>query len=266
VAGGEAAAGIRAIADAIDRLLRDAHRGRLLRDGLQVVLAGRPNVGKSSLFNCLAGAGRAIVTPLPGTTRDLITEVVDIDGVPVTVVDTAGVRQVAADIVEAEGMARAAGARAIAGAVVVVLDGSDDLNDDDRAILRDTVSSPRVIVANKSDLPCAWPDAAAGGAVVRLSARTGAGLDALRAAILRAAGTAAPARDVPAITNLRHADLLARAREALARAGTAAAAQLPEELVLEDLGDARARLEEITGRRTPDDVLERIFSSFCIGK
>jgi tRNA modification GTPase len=264
VADGAAADEIAAVSTRLTALLADARRGRLLRDGVHVVLAGRPNTGKSSLFNSLAGAGRAIVTDTPGTTRDLISETVDIDGVPVTIVDTAGVRESPLDAVEAEGIARASAARAVAAVVVVVLDGAAPLEPDDDAVLRATTASPRIVVANKSDRPAAWRDEDVGSGVIRVSALTGGGIDTLRAALVEAAGGAA--RDVPAVTNMRHVDLLERAQTAIDRAGGAAGAGMPEELVLQDLGEARALLEEVTGRRTPEDVLERIFSSFCIGK
>jgi tRNA modification GTPase len=262
---GAAAGEIAAVTDRLAALLADARRGRLLRDGLHVVLAGRTNTGKSSLFNRFAGAGRAIVAEIPGTTRDLITEVVEIGGIPVTLVDTAGVREGPVDAVEAEGIARAAAARAVAAMVIVVLDGSAPLTADDQALLDATAASPRVVVANKADRPAAWQDEAVDTAILRVSALSGEGIDALCEALLDAAG-AGPGRDVPAVTNLRHVELLERARRALDRARELAARGLPEELVLEDLGDARACLEDVTGRRTPDEVLERIFSSFCIGK
>lgn len=257
------------IADVIRRigvLLADARRGRMIRDGVQVVLAGRPNSGKSSIFNRLAGAGRAIVTDVPGTTRDLITETIDLDGIPVTIVDTAGVRHVASDAVEAEGIARAAAARRVAAVVLVVLDGSAPLDEDDRALLRDTAGDSTLLVANKSDLAPAWPDDGAGRAVIRMSALTGAGLDELRARLLAHIDASGGEREVPAVTNIRHAELLARARDSLDRAAAAARDGIPEEFVLSDLNDARALLEEITGTRTPDDVLGHIFSNFCIGK
>ncbi len=257
---------IGAVSARLTSLLASARRGRLLRDGVHVVLAGRPNTGKSSLFNQLAGIGRAIVTDTPGTTRDLITESVDIEGVPVTLVDTAGLREGPVDAVEAEGIARAAAARAVAAMVIVVLDGAAPLEADDHAILRATAGSTRIVVANKSDRPAVWEDQAAGTRVVRISALTGAGVDGVRRAVVEMAGGAGSPRDVPAVTNMRHADLLERAQAALDRAREAARSGLPEELVLEDLGDAHARLEEVTGRRTPEDVLARIFSSFCIGK
>ena len=265
VSEGAAADEIAAVAGDITVLLSDARRGRLLRDGAQVVLTGRPNAGKSSLFNRLAGAGRAIVTDVPGTTRDLIVERVALGGVPVTVVDTAGIRYAPADAIESEGIARAAAVRDVAAVVVVVLDGSQPLTADDHTLLRDTASTRRLVVANKSDLPARWEDAAAGAGALRVSALTGAGMEDLSAALLAVLGARID-RDVPAVTNLRHADLLARAADALERARAAASGGAPEEFVLSDVNEARELLEEITGRRTPDDVLERIFSTFCIGK
>lgn len=261
-----AATEITALSQRIARLLDDAGRGRLIRDGVQVVLAGRPNSGKSSLFNRLAGAGRAIVTDVPGTTRDLITETIDVQGVPVTLVDTAGVRHTPADAIEAEGIARAAAARTVAAAVIVVLDGSVPIEDDDRVLLRETVSMPRVVVANKCDLAGAWKDDEVQAPVIRVSATTGEGLERMANEIVAVMPGSGSERDVPAVTNLRHAELLSRAREALEGAAAAACGGTPEEFVLADLIEAREMLECVTGRRTTDDVLARIFSSFCIGK
>lgn len=261
-----AAADIEAIAASVEALLRHAARGRLVREGAQVVIAGRPNAGKSSLFNALAGAGRAIVTDVPGTTRDLLTEVVEVDGIPVTLVDTAGVRPAASDAIEAEGIARAAAARSVAQLVLVVLDRSRPLDDQDRRLLEETRRAPRVIVANKSDLESAWDLATEAADAVRVSATTGAGLDALTRAMSVALSGSEPLRDTPAVTNARHAELLARAREALRRAASSAHGRTPEEFVLQDLNEARAILEEVTGARTPDDVLAAIFTKFCIGK
>ncbi len=267
VAEGSAASEIEAVAARIDRLLESAARGRLVREGLQVVIAGRANCGKSSIFNMLSGSERAIVTSIPGTTRDLLTEVVEVGGVPVTLVDTAGVRGSPADVIEAEGIARAAGARTIAALIIVVLDGSTPLSDDDRALLAETAGRPRVIAANKSDLPAVWSTLDIHEPIVRTSALSGDGIDALRSAMLTAiAGAPAHGRDVPAVTNLRHADLLIRARDALRRAASAAGNRVPEEFVLADLNDARSLLEEITGARTSEDLLGHIFANFCIGK
>jgi tRNA modification GTPase len=264
---GAAAHEILGIVASLDALLEDSARGRLVREGAQVAIVGKPNSGKSSLFNRLAGAGRAIVTDIPGTTRDLLTEVVDINGVPVTLVDTAGLRGTAADAVEEEGIARAHAARRVSDLTVIVLDRSRPLGPDDVAILEITAGAPRVIVGNKSDLPAAWTDARASGIeVLPLSAKTGAGVDALGAEMTTALSGRAWMRDTPAITNIRHTALLSRAAAALRRAATAAAGGTPEEFVAADVHEARGLLEEVTGARTPDDVLRAIFDRFCIGK
>jgi tRNA modification GTPase len=256
------------LVEQLDALLSGAARGRLIREGLQVVIAGRPNAGKSSVFNRLAGAGRAIVTDTPGTTRDLLTEVIDVDGVPMTFIDTAGVREGATDPIELEGMARAIAARDVAHVVLVVLDRSRPLDEDDRRLIATTARSRRVIAANKSDLAAAWnrtDDGVRDAGLVEVSAKTGQGIEALRTE-LAAAAAGEPLRDPPAITNVRHAELLARARDAMTRAAGAASSQTPEEFVLADLDEARLALEEVTGARTPDDVLHEIFARFCIGK
>lgn len=258
-----AATEIRQISAMLDALLVAAARGRLIREGAHVAIVGRPNSGKSSLFNRLAGAGRAIVTEIPGTTRDLLAEVVDIGGIPVTLIDTAGLRATPADAVEAEGIARATRAREVAAVALVVLDRSRELTGDDRALLDATAAGPRVVVANKCDLPPAWqPDAS----TIDISATTGEGMETVRAAIASALGGMDQHRDAPAMTNVRHVELVTRARAALERAADAAAAGIPEEFVLADLLESRSLLEEVTGRRTADDVLRTIFETFCIGK
>jgi tRNA modification GTPase len=263
---GDAAQEIAAIVAELDALLQSASQGRLIREGLQVVLAGKPNAGKSSLFNCLAGVGRAIVTDTPGTTRDLVTETVDVNGVPMTFVDTAGVHSAAVDPVELEGIARAVAVRDIASVIVVVLDRARRLDADDYALLEATKGRPRVVAGNKSDTASTWDVASlANVQVIETSATTGAGIDRLRAALVEAAA-GEPLRDAPAITNARHAALLRDARAALMRAAEATRAETPEEFVLADLGDARRCLEEVTGARTSDDVLQAIFERFCIGK
>jgi tRNA modification GTPase len=267
-----------AVAAAIDQLrartqalLTDARRGRLIREGFQVAIAGKPNVGKSSLFNVLAGASRAIVTDVPGTTRDLVSEVVDVHGLRVTLVDTAGLRD-ALDVVEAEGVRRSRQAQDVADVVLVVVDRSAPIDEADRAIIEATRSRPRVIVAHKADLAAAWTRAALGASnaiVVDASSVTGDGLEEVRRQLASALDVEAPA-DRPGITNVRHIALVQRADEALARARAAAlpagGGSLSEEFVLADLQDARTALEEIAGRRTSDDLLAHIFSKFCIGK
>lgn len=263
---GRAAGEIDAIIAAIDTLLRDAGAGRLIREGAQVVIVGRPNAGKSTLFNALAGAGRAIVTDVPGTTRDLLTETVDIRGIAVTLVDTAGIREQPSDVVETEGIARARGAIGRADLAILVLDRSRPLGGDDEALLRMVAASRHLVVASKVDLAPAWtPDDAARGAVA-LAAATGEGVDALRDAIAERLGLRELHRDTPSITNIRHVDLLQRARAALLRAREAAVENTPEEFVAADLIEARGAIEEITGLRTADDTLRAIFDRFCIGK
>lgn len=247
----------------IGALLDAAARGRLIREGATIAIVGRPNAGKSSLFNRLAGAERAIVTELPGTTRDLLTERVDIGGVPFTLVDTAGLRPKPGDAIEEEGISRARLALATADVAVVVLDLSRPLAREDETLLAATARSRRLLVGSKCDLPGAWDPTAVG--VRCVSSITDEGIAALKEDIATAAG-ADVLRDRPPIANLRHAALLERADGALASAASAASTALSEEFVLADLHEARGCFEEITGAKTPDDVLRMIFDRFCIGK
>ncbi|MEO5741803.1 MAG: tRNA uridine-5-carboxymethylaminomethyl(34) synthesis GTPase MnmE [Vicinamibacterales bacterium] len=270
VGAGEAGASLRAIERTIETLLCDARRGRLIREGARVAIGGKPNVGKSSLFNALVRSGRAIVTPIPGTTRDLVSETADVDGLRLELVDTAGVRHTT-DEVETEGVARARRAWATADLVLIVLDNSAPLENEDLDLLRETGHIARLIVANKSDLPPVWREADMSTPFIAVSSKTGDGLETLRGAIRQTLEGANPAtaRDTAAVTNVRHAALLERARSSLRRAGDAIEAPggpVAEEFVLTDLQDARAALEEVTGKRTPEDLLSHIFSRFCIGK
>jgi tRNA modification GTPase len=249
----------------IDMLLADAARGRLLREGATLVIGGRPNVGKSSLFNALVGTDRAIVTSVPGTTRDLVAERVDIEGVAVTLVDTAGARATA-DPVEREGVSRGARARGASDLVLVVIDRSEPLTHDDQQLLDETRARPRIVVTNKSDCEERCGDLHLSEPVVAVSAQTGSGLPELREAIVRTLTAAEPLRDTPAITNVRHVALLEDTRAALDRARSAASASAPEEFIAADVQQARERLDEIVGRRTSEDVLRHIFERFCIGK
>jgi tRNA modification GTPase len=226
-----------------------------------VVIVGRPNVGKSSLFNVLAGSDRAIVTDVPGTTRDLVTEPVDIGGVAVTLVDTAGARDTI-DVVEREGVSRAAQARDIADLLLVVIDASEALTGDDRLLLEQTATRRRIVIANKHDR-AATPGIAG---ALRISATRGDGLAELRRAIAQNLTGDEALRDTAAISNLRHVALLEEARAHLIDARDAAAKNTPEEFLLSDLQAARARFDEVVGLRTPDDVLRHIFERFCIGK
>ena len=275
VEAGSTAAEIAALEARVTRLVADASRGRLIREGAHLVIAGRSNVGKSSLFNALLGTGRAIVTAVPGTTRDFVTELTELAGVRIALVDTAGERDASdpIDEVEREGIERARRARAVAQLILVVLDRSRALGDVDRQLLDETAGTRRVIVANKIDLPEVWCTDTlrdAGHLVVPVSMRSGEGLDALKAAIAQALGVSREVeRDTAAVTNIRHIELLQRAQSALGRAQQAitdAGGRLSEEFVLADLQDARHAFEEITGKRTTDDVLAHIFANFCIGK
>jgi tRNA modification GTPase len=243
-------------------LLADGRRGRLVREGFQVAIVGKPNVGKSSLFNALAGASRSIVTAIPGTTRDLLVDVVDIDGFRVTLVDTAGLRP-AGDEIEAEGVARARLALTSSDLALVVVDGSEPPDQAEQEIMEYTADYKRLIVANKCDI-----GRRPASEHLSVSAKTGVGLGALRDR-LTSALDAEPTRDRPAISNLRHLDLVKRAQDALARARHAvdtSGRSLSEEFVLADLQHAQAALDEVSGRRATEDLLSHIFSRFCVGK
>jgi tRNA modification GTPase len=244
------------------QLMADARRGRLVREGFQVAIVGKPNVGKSSLFNALAGASRSIVTPIPGTTRDVLVDVVDLNGFRVTIVDTAGLRATE-DEIEAEGVARARQALGSSDLVLVVVDGSQPLDHHDHDVFAQTHDTKRLIVSNKCDI---GPSTA--GDHLQVSARTGAGLDKLRECLV-AALDVEPTRDRPAISNLRHVSLVGLAQDAFVRARDAVGTNgqgLPEEFVLADLQQAQAALDEVSGRRAPDELLNHIFSRFCVGK
>jgi tRNA modification GTPase len=250
------------VVDQLHHLLAGARRGRLIREGAVVVVGGRPNVGKSSIFNMLARADRAIVAEAAGTTRDLVSEQIDIDGLAVTLVDTAGVRE-AVDAVEREGIARAERASDIADLLLVVLDGSEPPKEDDEHLLSRTAGRRRIVVVNKADLPAAIGRQAD----VSVSARTGAGADELRRAIVRELTGEESLRDPAAISNMRHIALLEQAQTRLVAAQQLAeAGHTPEEFVLADLQAARGHLEEIVGTRTSVELLEHIFAKFCVGK
>ena len=254
------------VREELERLARAGRAGRVIREGRTVAIIGRPNAGKSSLFNALAGADRAIVTEIPGTTRDLLTERVDVNGLALTIVDTAGLRD-ARDQIEAEGVRRAQQAHQVAALTLVVIDGARPAQASDVDFLRG--SGIALVVQSKADLPRAWEAGVLpipGSEVVSVSALTGAGLSELRRRIVERLTECDDLRDVPAITNIRHLSLVDDALQAVAEAGNALQGGATEELVLADLGRARAALEEITGRRTPDDLLRHIFARFCIGK
>ncbi|HYY59329.1 MAG TPA: tRNA uridine-5-carboxymethylaminomethyl(34) synthesis GTPase MnmE [Pyrinomonadaceae bacterium] len=253
----------------IEMLASTFRSGRLLRDGLRVTLAGRPNVGKSSVFNRLLSADRAIVTELPGTTRDSLSEVIGLQGVPVLLTDTAGVRT-SPDEIEILGIERTRRAMADADLVVIVFDGSQPLTDEDEQIFAEVEQSPHIVALNKSDLASfslnGFEPAAAAAPVIAISAKTGAGLDDLRAAILRPFASADMQTTGLLITEARHFDLLRRAQQSLESSAGLLEQRAGEELVLVGLHNALRFLGEITGETTPEDVLSQIFATFCIGK
>ncbi len=266
VAPNEARQSIGAVITRLDALLQQATRGRLIREGAQVAIVGSPNVGKSSLFNALLNTNRAIVTAIPGTTRDLLTERADIGGLLLALIDTAGVRDTT-DVVEQEGVSRARETIGVADVTIVLLDRSRPLSNDDRELIGITASRPRVVAWNKIDLPPSQPlEPLDPVEAIAISAATGKGIDRLMDAIGKALGSGEGLRDTPQITNVRHVMLLERARESLSRAVAALESEISEEFPLLDLQDAGAALQEITGKRTADDLLRHIFERFCIGK
>jgi tRNA modification GTPase len=240
--------------------------GHLLREGLKVALIGRPNVGKSSVFNRLLRSDRAIVTELPGTTRDSLTESISLQGVPVSLTDTAGIRK-SGDRIEEIGVERTRRAMADADLLLVVIDGSTDLLPEDLAVLSQANQAKHIVVVNKCDLP---PARLNGGLsqyqVVHFSALTGEGLEQLTAAILEPFGSVDSEAVGLLITDSRHYDLLRRAQSSLEESIKLLGQDASEELILVGLHNALKFLGEITGETTAEDILAQIFSTFCIGK
>jgi len=252
-------------------LLSSYHQGKLAREGLHVTITGKPNVGKSSLLNALLGEERAIVTAVPGTTRDTLEETVSFGGFPVVLSDTAGMRE-SSDPVEEIGVRRARAKLDEADIVIAVFDNSAPWDEEDDRVLQAVAARTVVAALNKSDLPglCeagAIEEGLGSAAVLRVSARTGAGLDDLRSAVLRCAvGQPEAAREQPTITLVRHRDALERAAESLKLALEGVRGRLAPELVAVDLQNAADHIGSLTGTITSEDVLDRIFSEFCIGK
>ncbi len=258
------------LAEQVMRLAATFRAGRLLREGIKVTLVGRPNVGKSSVFNKLLESDRAIVTDIPGTTRDSLSELISLEGVPVLLTDTAGIRS-SYDKVESLGVERTRRAIADADLVIVLLDGSEPFTDEDAEVI-DSVSDNLYLVAqNKSDLPFFKGnniDVIAGSAkaIINISAKTGDGLHELREAILEPFAISDVYNPGVLITNARHFDLLQRTHKELLYSKEALNEGRSEEIVLVGLHNALRFLGEITGETTTEDILSQIFSTFCIGK
>ncbi len=249
------------------------HRGRLLHDGLKVAIVGRPNAGKSSLFNGLLGHERAIVTEVPGTTRDTISEPIGWDGIPITLIDTAGMR-VTNDQVESLGVERTRRAAADADLLVIVVDGSQPVTEEDRFVLSDAAGKRYVVAVNKSDLPSFSStqvaeeirDVAGQATTVAVSALTKTGLAQLQSVMLKPFVNGNGGAEGLMITNARHHDLLSRTIDAIGEAEAALAQRASEEIVLVGLHNGLRFLGEITGDTTTEQILGQIFSTFCIGK
>lgn len=267
----EIARGIAEISGPMEALLLRSKEGRILREGMKTAIIGRPNAGKSSLLNALLEEERAIVTDIPGTTRDTIEETVEIGGVPLVLMDTAGLRRTE-DEVERIGIRRAKASMEAADLILAVIDASRPLTEEDKEILADLRGRRAVVLMNKSDLPaaaCAEDIRAIAGSVpvISLSAKNGDGMDALRGELRKLTEHQdAEAGRTLYLTNLRHIEAVRRALEAASRAAASAAEGLPADCITVDLTEAWQALGEITGEAVDDELIHAIFSNFCVGK
>ncbi len=259
---------IAAVREPLEQLASTFAYGKIVHQGLTLAIVGRPNVGKSSLFNRLVERERAIVTATPGTTRDLVSETVAVGGIPIQLVDTAGIRQ-ALDEAESIGIRKSMEALADADLVLVVLDASQPGTAEDDELLRHAEGRPAIVVGNKCDLERSgqWSVASGQSFVVRASALTGEGIAELRAEILRhIGGEAGTQAEAGFLTNIRHQGLVQDSLAALDAATNAVTGKVPHEMLLLDLYNALRPLDAVTGATTTDDILNLIFSTFCIGK
>lgn len=255
--------------DELDRLLVSFGRGRVYREGLRVVIAGRVNVGKSSLLNALLRHARAIVTPIPGTTRDLIEESLEIHGIPVVAIDTAGIRATD-DPVEQAGVELSRQSIKSADLILLVIDAREGLHEEDSALLAQLDGRAVIVAANKVDLagpsPCEGEGWGEGAEIVRTSAVTGQGIEELEDRIAEIAGASGSASQSIVISNARHEEALRSASASLRHALVTLENSHPIDLMTGDLLAARNSLGLITGETATEDLLDRIFSEFCIGK
>lgn len=252
----------------LNRLASTFEAGKLLRDGLKVAFAGRPNVGKSSLFNALLGYDRAIVTDIPGTTRDSLNENLNIGGIPISLIDTAGLRHTS-DTVEKIGVERTKQAVADADFVIVVLDGAESLTHEDRSVLEQVKDIKHLIAINKLDLNDNLIDIDEiknGSKIIKISALSGIGLNELKTSVVEPFSGQNLGTENFLITDARHADLLNRAASEIKSSVSLIDAKTSEEIILVGLHNALRLLGEITGETTTEDMLTQIFSTFCIGK
>jgi tRNA modification GTPase len=259
---------ISALVTKINSISNSYEWGRLFREGATVCICGRPNVGKSSLLNALLGTDRVIVTPIPGTTRDVIEESLTLDGLPIVMWDTAGIRDTD-DQIEKLGVELSRQHLEKADALVIVIDGSVELTPEDCALLRNIGAKKAVIAVNKSDLPIVVDlHSILENQEIKIlatSAKSGAGIESLKRTLRELILGCANESPVT-VTNLRHRSELVRSAEGLTRAMETLNQGLPPEFAAIDMHDAREALEEIIGVVCSEDILERIFSNFCIGK
>jgi tRNA modification GTPase len=257
------------IAENLGKMASTFQAGKLLREGLKIALVGRPNVGKSSLFNALLGHERAIVTDIAGTTRDQIHEKLVIGNIPVSLIDTAGLRETT-DTVESIGVERARRTMADADLVIVLLDASQDLTEEDKEILENTEDFSRIIALNKIDLSETSQIKSqivnCKSQIVEISAKTGEGLDKLKKAMIEPFQPQDIENTSFLISDARHHDLLVRSKTEIENSIHLLDQKMSEEIVLIGLHNAIRFLGQITGETTTEDMLTRIFSTFCIGK
>ncbi len=253
----------------IDTMIAAGKRGMVLREGISGAIVGKPNVGKSSLLNALLLEERAIVTPLPGTTRDIIEGWININGIPIKLYDTCGFHD-AENIVEAKGMEKAEEAIEATSFVLFIADGSGTITEEDRRIFARARKKPLIIVINKSDLPqrVEIRDIVDGTSlpVCRISAKEHSGVEGLNEEILKLVGVENSFFDEAIPTRTRHISLLSRAREGLSRAQQGIEEGKTAELIVLDINEAASALSEVVGEVTPEAVLDEIFNEFCIGK
>lgn len=262
---------VRVIREELEKIAGGFDKGRILREGIKVVIAGKPNVGKSSLLNELAGKNRAIVTDIPGTTRDIIEEYISVKGIPVRLSDTAGIRETE-DPIERIGVERAEKALASADLVIFMLDASRGLDDDDKSILQKISGKKIIYIINKTDLSddskvLELEKALKDGRIIKASMLLGQGLDELEAAIedMFLKGKVNINNEV-LVTNARHKNLLDEATASLKEAGSAYESGLPLDMITIDIKNAAEYLGQITGESVSEDVVKEIFDRFCIGK
>jgi tRNA modification GTPase len=271
LAAGEVASSVVKLAVDLDKLLATAQTGKILRDGLKTVIIGKPNVGKSSLLNTLLGEDRAIVTDIPGTTRDIIEDYINIGGIPLKIVDTAGIRETA-DVVERIGVEKTREVMAAADLILLLLDASSPITAEDREVLAMLADRKAIILVNKTDLPSVIDldevgRLAADKPVIKISALEGTGVDELEKAIGELVYTGQVYQFEGAfVNNVRHVSILERVKLHLSEVLATVEAGMPPDCIVVDLRGAWEKLGEISGETVQEDILDQIFTQFCIGK